>query len=244
MMMMIKALIIKRILLWLFYAKKKPRLILLILFMVAFVGLNGAYSVARHIGKQNLQGPQYEALARYNPLELLNSSFEEAGVFFTTSAAIRKVPTDYPYVGLAPISTALQQPVPRAIYPNKPQGEYSARLRELIYGKPDSYTAYLGFAEYYLMAGWPSLVVVSFALGWCLRRLWTWFLWRQYEPLAQSCYLLSASFLFVVVSRGYLAQVLMLYGVTVFPLFVVYWLISRSGKRLPGHKLSDITTAN
>ena len=215
------------ILLWLFYAKKKPRLILFILFMVAFVGLNGAYSVARHIGKQNLQGPQYEALARYNPLELLNSSFEEAGVFFTTSAAISKVPAEYPYVGLAPISTALQQPIPRSIYPDKPQGEYSVRLRELIYGKPDSYTAYLGFAEYYLMAGWPSLVLISFCLGWGLRRLWTWFLWRQYEPLAQSIYLLNACFLYVLISRGYFPQVVMLYCFTLLPAIFIYWLVSR-----------------
>ena len=159
-------------------------------------------------------------------MDLLNSSFEEAGVFFTTSAVISKVPTDYPYVGLAPISTALQQPVPRAIYPNKPQGEYSVRLRELIYGRPDSYTAYLGFAEYYLMAGWPSLVLISFCLGWSLRRLWTWFLWRQYEPLAQSIYLLNASFIYVLVSRGYFAQTLTLYCFTVIPTFFVYLKLS------------------
>ena len=220
-------LIFPLILLWLFYSKKKPRLILLILFMVAFVGLNGAYSVARHISRHNPEVNQYESIVRFNPLEMFGSSFEEAGVFFTTSAAIAKVPSEYPYVGLAPVSTALQQGIPRFIYSDKSQGEYSGRLRQLIYNKPDSYTAYLGFGEYYLMAGWPSLALISLALGWGLRRLWTWFLWRQYEPLAQSVYLLHTCFLYVLISRGYFPQVVMLYFFTILPALFVYFLVSK-----------------
>ena len=56
------------------------------------------------------------------------------------------------------------------------------------------------YAEYYIIGGWLSLVSISIFLGVLLRRLWTWFLWRQYEPLAQSFYLLNATYLYVVVS--------------------------------------------
>ena len=78
------------------------------------------------------------------------------------------------------------------------------------------------------MFGWFSVVAAGFLIGALLRQLWTWFLWRQYEPLAQSIYLLSASYLYVVVSRGYLPQVVMLYVFSVLPLFCVYWRLSGS----------------
>jgi len=214
------------ILLWLFYSKKKPRLILLILFMVAFVGLNGAYSVARHISRHNPEANQYESIVRFNPLEMFGSSFEEAGVFFTTSAVIRSLPEQTNFVGWAPLFNALLQPVPRDLFRQKPSGEYSSKIREKIYNSPVSFTAYLNYAEYYIAFGWTGVIALSILFGFLLRRLWTWFLWRQYEPLAQAVYLLNSSYLYVVISRGYVAQVVMLYCLTVMPIMILYYFLS------------------
>jgi hypothetical protein len=215
-------LIVPLLLLYLFYYKRRPRLVLLLAFMVIFVGLNGLVGLSR----THLRGLDFTKVAGYRPVEIIASSFEEAGVFFTSSAVLDSVPGKMPFVGLRPFAAAALQPFPRQLLPAKPTGAYANDLRETIYGTAYSFTAYLNFAEYYIVAGWTSLVVLSVSFGCLLRRLWTWFLWRQYEPLAQAVYLLNASYLYVVISRGYLAQVLMLYSFTVIPIFFAYYVLS------------------
>ena len=219
-------LVVPLLLLWLFYYKRRPRLVFLLAFMVLFVGLNGLVGLSR----THLRGLDFTKAAGYRPIEIIASSFEEAGVFFTSSAVLERVPRDSPFVGWRPLAAAALQPIPRQLLPAKPAGDYANELRERIYGNPYSFTAYLNFAEYYLIAGWTSLVVMSVFFGWLLRRLWTWFLWRQYEPLAQSVYLLNASYLYVVISRGYLAQVFMLYALTIIPVFFAYYALSEDVK--------------
>ncbi len=216
-------LIIPMALLWLFYYKRRPKIVLLLLFMVGFIGINGIIGLSR----THLRGIDLTRVNNYTPVQVFTSSFEETGVFLTTSALFNVVPSELPHVGLEPLKTALLQPIPRDIFPQKPDGQYSNYVREIIYKTPFSYTAYLNYGEYYLIGGWGALVLISFLLGWLLRRLWHWFLCRQYEPLAQVVYLSNSCYLYVVVSRGYLPQVVMLYVFTVLPVFLVYWCTSK-----------------
>ena len=218
-------LLVPMLLLWFFYNKRRPMLVAMLLFMVAFLSLNGLVGVAR----TRLRGLDLDQVAGYSPQQLVKASFEEAGVFFTTSAVIHSVPSRFPYIGFEPLTTTLVHPIPRRLFPAKPIGNYSKRYTDPIYDLGYfSGVTILGYGEYYLMFGWFSVVAAGFVIGVALRRLWTWFLWRQYEPLAQSIYLLNASYLYVVVSRGYLPQVVMLFAFSVLPLFFVYSRLSGS----------------
>tara|TARA_B100001939_G_scaffold281377_1_gene250234 strand:- start:155 stop:850 length:696 start_codon:yes stop_codon:yes gene_type:complete len=212
------------LLLWFFYCKRRPKLVVILLFMTLFVGLSGAISIARG----NLRGFALEKVAAYNPAEIFVASFEEAGVFFTTSAVIESFPSRYSFIGLKPLLTAVSQPIPRSLWSSKPSGAYAKDIPDRIYNVGyKTQAVFLCYGEYYIMFGWPSLIMISLFLGAALRCLWTWFLWRQYEPLAQCVYLLNASYLYVVISRGYLSQVIMLYCTIVLPLVIVYSLLSR-----------------
>lgn len=218
-------LLIPMLLLWFFYNKRRPMLVAMLLFMVAFIALNGVVGAAR----TRLRGLDLGQVSGYTPQQLIQASFEESGVFFTTSVVISSVPDRYPFIGFEPVSTTLLHPIPRQLLPGKPVGNYGKRYTDPIYNLGYfSGVTILGYGEYYLMFGWFSVVAAGFLIGALLRQLWTWFLWRQYEPLAQSIYLLSASYLYVVVSRGYLPQVVMLYVFSVLPLFCVYWRLSGS----------------
>ena len=198
-------------------------LIALLLFMITFVSLNGIVGAAR----TRLRGLDISQVTGFTPQQIIKASFEEAGVFFTTSVVMDSVPSQYPYLGFEPLKTALIHPVPRQIFPGKPSVNYIKRYTDPIYNLGYfSGVAILGYGEYYLMFGWISLAAAALLIGALLRSLWTWFLWRQYEPLAQSVYLLNAAYLYVVVSRGYLPQVLMLYCFTVLPLMFIYWQLS------------------
>ena len=167
------------ILLWLFYNKLRPRLVFLLIFMFLFVSLNGIVGISR----THLRGLNISNALSYSPAQIFNSSFEEAGVFFTTSAVMQHVPEQVNFVGFAPLLNAVLQPIPRSFLSLKPSGKYSSDLREKVYNSPTSFTAYLNYAEYYIAFGWSSVVGLSILFGFLLRRLWTWFLWRQYEPI-------------------------------------------------------------
>ena len=209
-------------LLWLFYLKRRPKLVIATILMVLFIGLSGLVSVwrlnsrASHIEMQDL-----------TPFEIFISSFEEAGTFFTSSLVLSLVPAKYPYIGSEPIIATLLHPIPRQLFLHKPSGDYTYRIQDDIYTTKGtipwkSHTAFLSFVEYYLIAGWSSLVLISLALGALMRGLWSWFLLRQYEPVAQSIYLLNACYLYSVLSRGYLPQVVMAYCILILPMYLVY----------------------
>jgi len=221
-------------LLWLFYLKRRPKLVIATIMMILFLILSSIISVWR----TSSRGGSTQQIQDLTPVEIFLSSFEEAGTFFTSSLVLSVVPSKYPYIGAEPLITTILHPIPRKILAEKPTGDYTSRIQDDIYTTQGSlgpaaipwksHTAFLSFVEYYLIAGWPSLVLISFGLGVLMRRLWSWFLLRQYEPVAQSIYLLNVCYLYSVLSRGYLPQVIMTYCAVILPAYLIYRrLISR-----------------
>jgi len=193
---------------------------------IVLMALDIAFSCFISVWRVNARGGELQ-IQDLSPVEIFLSSFEEAGTFFTSSLVMSLVPSKYPYIGAEPIIASLLHPIPRSLLSGKPSGDYTYRIQDSIYTTKGSvswksHTAFLSFVEYYLIAGWASLVLISFGLGFLMRRLWSWFLLRQYEPIAQSIYLLNTCYLYSVISRGYLPQVLMTYCTVVIPLYLVY----------------------
>ena len=219
------------LLLWLFYNKRRPMLIMLLAFMIGFVSLNGLIGLAR----TQIRGLDVTKVSQISAFQVITSSFEEAGTFFVSSAVIESVPRKIEFLGFKPLYTAVLQPLPRLLFPGKPAGKYASEIPDEIYAVSwngwKTHAAFLSYAEYYLMFGWSSLVAVSFCIGLALKRLWNWFLFRQYEPLAQAVYLLNASFLYVLISRGYFAQIVVLYAFTVLPSYLIYRKMSERVQR-------------
>jgi len=153
-------------------------------------------------------------------------------VFFTTSGMIAVTPEFNPYVGVQPFLSVLQFPIPRAWYPDKDTFGYLERSIQNLYNSTTLGlgSAVLCYGEWFLIAGWPSLILMSLLFGWLLRCLWNWTLIRQHEPLALTIYALSASYIYMVVSRGYLAQVV---AGGVFTLAPLFWIYRRWSRRLP-----------
>ena len=83
--------------------------------------------------------------------------------------------------------------------------------------------AYLNFGEYYIMFGWFGIFIFNFILGFLFKRLWSWIKLHKEEPLALLLYVLNVSFIFMIISRGYLPQQFHLYMFTIFPLNAIYY---------------------
>ena len=75
------------------------------------------------------------------------------------------------------------------------------------------------------MFGWFGIFIFNFLLGYIFKRLWLWINLHKEEPLALLVYLLNLSFIFMIISRGYLPQQFHLYIFTIIPIYVIYFLI-------------------
>ena len=217
-------LVVPLFLVWYLYQARRPNLLVLSIFLVAFVVFNGLIGLTRSYGR-GLDLTQLDQ--GVDLFTLTNTGVSETGVFLASSGVIQQTPAPRsPYVGLQPFVATLLFPIPRSLFPGKPDASYfKDALAELYGGALFARGAMiLNYSEYYLIAGFPSLIAMSFLFGYSLRLLWNWFLLRSHEPLAQCVYLLSATYIYVVISRGYLPQVLMLFIFSVAPL---YWLYIR-----------------
>lgn len=160
-----------------------------------------------------------------------DSGLREALIFQTTGAVIELVPEEYPHVGMEPIVSTLLFPIPRAIYPQKGSARYLFDFLDYLFGAYGRGAAMMSFGEYYLAFGWPGLIVGSFLIGWFARRLWNWFLANQRNPFVIAAYSCTVMYFYVVISRGYLPQVTMLFFFTVFPVYAVIYLVKRKVPR-------------
>lgn len=209
---------------WYLARQRRPNLVVValaataLLFMAGFVGLTRQYG----------RGLDVAAVQGLSNAEILEAGYGEAQVFLTTAGMMAITPEINSYVGIQPIISTALYPIPSAFLPNKESSAYLQRSIETLFNSPTlgMGSAILCYGEWFLMAGWPSLIVMSVLLGWLLRCLWNWFLLRSTEPLAQCCYAVAVSYLYVVVSRGYLPQVVMLFVFTVAPLFWLYGRLS------------------
>ncbi|MCP9773925.1 hypothetical protein KBY66_15140 [Synechococcus sp. Tobar12-5m-g] len=208
------------VLLWFLVRRQRPGIAVVAAAVVVLILVSGLIGLSRDYG----QGLNTSSLEGRTAQDYFDSGLVESGVFFTTGGVMQTTPKGYPFVGVDPLVATLLFPIPREFYPDKQSAEYVTNATAAFYGSANraSGSAILNYAEYYLMAGWPSLIGLSVLLGWLMRCLWNWFLLRRHELFAQCIYILSACFLYVVVSRGYLPLVVMLFGFTVWPLFWLY----------------------
>ena len=213
-------------LLYFFYKKTKPKISFLLAGLVSILFFFGLIQFTRTYTKGlNLNNDRIRLIRKSNESVIgyaIKSSFYDSNVFNTSAGMIYKTPSEYDYVGIAPIINAISVPIPRQIWPNKPAGEYLQDLYKKIYRykKWEVGSASLGFAEYYISGGWIPLLMVNFLLGYGYKRLWIWFLYNFNDPLAQINYAISLSFLFILYSRGYLLQIVFLF-ITIFTPFFI-----------------------
>lgn len=204
--------------------KKRPNLIFGAAFIAGFITLMGIINITRNYGSglnlQKLEGKDTE--------QYYNSGLRESLIFQTSGAVIDLVPEKYEHVGLAPIWSTLLFPIPQRIYQEKNSASYIVGILETIYG-PEHFqgSAFMAYAEHYLAFGWTGIIVAGFLLGWFYKKLWVWFLANSPNPLVKVAYAVTVVYLYVILSRGYLPQVTMLFFFSAFPIYFIIWRIKQ-----------------
>ena len=221
------------LLLWYLVRLRRPNLVLMaaaaagLLFMAGFIGLTRQYG----------RGLDTSAVEDLSTAEIFDAGYGESAIFLTTSGMMAITPERNPFVGAQPIISTLLFPIPSALMPEKDSSAYLQGSIRRLFNHPTlgMGSALLCYGEWFLMAGWPSLIAMSMLMGWLLRCLWNWYLLRLHEPMAHCCYAVAATYLYVVISRGYMPQVLMLFAFTVAPLF---WLYGRWARPAIQHRVA------
>lgn len=218
-------------LLWLLTSRRRPNVLLLLAVVVGMIFAAGVIGFTRNYG----QGLNLSNLEGRSLVEIFLNGFQDSVTFVTSGGVMAATPSSHAFYGLEPFKQALLFPIPKVLMPAKDTAAYLDQALDAIY--PSRMfahgAAYLNIAEYYMIAGWGSLIALYGLLGMAYRRLWLWLQQRKSEPLALVTYTVSVCYLYMVVSRGYLPQVIMLFGFSAAPLFLIYRFTSRPAPLSP-----------
>lgn len=213
------------LILWFLARGRQPSIFVVIPSLLALLALAGLIGMTRLYGQgldlSNLEGVAFA--------DIILAGFSESVVFLTSGAVMTLVPDAIPFAGFTPLINTLLYPIPSALIPGKDSSNYLFHATGVVYDSAVNNTgsAILNYAEYFLMGGWPALIAGYILLGWLFKRLWLWFSSRRSEPIAQVTYVCTVVYLYLIVSRGYLPQVAMLFVFTVLPLFVYYYRMNK-----------------
>lgn len=209
--------------------RKKPNAIIasaLIIVLIAFMGIiNLTRTYGGGLDTKKLEGKDTEAFYR--------SGMRESMIFQTSGAVIDHVPDDHPYVGFDPVISTFFFPIPKQFYPEKNSAGYIVSILQSIYG-PKNFKggAFMAYAEHYLSFGWYGVCLFGFVIGWIFKRIWVWYLANVNNSLCIVAYAVTVSYLYVILSRGYLPQVTMLFFFSAYPAFVVIYFVRRQYSRI------------
>jgi oligosaccharide repeat unit polymerase len=169
------------------------------------------------------------------------SGLRESLIFQTSGAVIDNVPARHPFVGFTPIISTVLFPVPQQLYKEKNSAGYIVSILTTIYG-PRHFKggAFMSYAEHYMAFGWIGIIVAGFIIGWVYKNLWLWYRSNNDNPWVIVAYAVTVVYTYVILSRGYLPQVTMLFFFSVFP---IYFIIRLAKKKqliiLPNPALSS-----
>jgi len=214
-------LVLSLVLLWFFTRARRPSLVILSITLISLLLFSAFVEQTRSYGK----GLSLSKASDLSASKLIESGTQEGSVFLISAALIASSPSSTPFVGLQPIISTILFPIPSAIWRDKDSYMYLFRSISNLFRSPAFAIgqAVLNYAEYYLMFGWPSLVLMGLLSGFLLRCLWNWFTPRRHEVLAQVAYICTCSLLYMWISRGYLPQFILTLAFGSLPLFLYYY---------------------
>ena len=166
---------------------------------------------------------------------------------FTSSLAIYQpflamvdaIPANHDYFGWRPFTYVFLQPIPRAIWPDKPDAPVRDIVGAVFNGDAvQAGIAYPNIGEYYASFGVPGVIVGMLCFGLAMRTLYEYLLRYPDNDWIRLLYAITLPFLVQVVSRGYFVQIVQEAAFLVGPVFLGMWLVRRrarvEGRRLQG----------
>ena len=151
----------------------------------------------------------------------LKDGASENQFVYEFSALVMEKYSEKEKIYVEPLLTAICMPIPRTIFPYKPKGLYLREanmevLHTLTYG-----AAFLYFVEAFLSFGFIGIILQGILIGFLSRVFWDNYQKNQSSIGAILLLSLYNGILYVIISRGYLAQAFIVY---MFFLIIPFWI--------------------
>ena len=147
-------------------------------------------------------------IERANQVSLVDASRgagENYTVYSYSMLSIDKANSSGERFYFAPIINAIFMPIPRALFPWKPNAEYLMEWEAKMYGD-NTGNALLNIVESYLSFGWIGVCLFAWFLGWLARKFWDNFQRNRQSIGAITLLGVFDGMCYIIISRGYLAQ--------------------------------------
>ena len=156
--------------------------------------------------RQRGAGINMEAASALKFDDIKGGAEENYGVYWFSMMSINKLNETGERVYLQPLLTAVLMPVPRAIFPWKPDDAYLDKIETVIFGNADGGAAFLNFVESFMSFGWLGIIFIAWLLGWLARKFWDNY---RNNPNSIGAIIAMGAFgavCYCIISRGYLAS--------------------------------------
>lgn len=199
------------------YTKKRIKPLFWMIFTVLFIIFMGIIEVSRGYN----QGLDLSKTEGMEVSDVLSSAFNEANTFFVSGKVIQNTIETGKFIYFEPIATALFMPIPRQIFPNKPDGNYLNEIQIDIFKTAEHGAAFLNYAEAFFAFGWFGLIIHGFLIGFLAKLFWINFLRNKENIMVIASLALFNGFLYIMISRGYFAtHVIFFIYYIVFPIWI------------------------
>lgn len=135
-----------------------------------------------------------------------------------------------------PLLCAILQPIPRQLFPWKPNADYLKDASVKVLNNNVEGVVFSSPIEAFVSFGWIGVVVYGLFIGWLCRVFWNNFITNKDKISAIILLASFDAFLYVYVSRGYMAQVLVTY---MYCVIIPFWVIKGLLKLFPSLKSNN-----
>ena len=134
------------------------------------------------------------------------------------------------YLGFEPLINAVLMPIPRVLFPWKPDGKYIRDIQVQTLGSSAGGAAYLCFVEAFASFSWFGLIIYGIFLGWLSKIFWDNYRRNSTSIGAMLLLALYNGFCYQWISRGYLAGD---FNGFMYYVIVPFWMTALFRKILP-----------
>ena len=151
-------------------------------------------------------GLDLEAIENLSEGDLSLTKARENEMVYAFSAAVMEKYSEREHIYFEPFFTAALMPIPRALFPWKPDGGYLRDANMAVYNTLEYGNAFVNISEAYMSFGWLGIILYGLVIGYLSKVFWITY--KRNPNSIVSIVLLGCynGFLYVLVSRGYLAQ--------------------------------------
>lgn len=200
------------------YKKKKPNLLIWSGIFILLIYIMGIIGATRNYHS----GLDFEELEDYSESDIITKGMNDTRIFFATGALMDNILTTGDYVYLKPVYTAICMPIPQSIFPGKkPNADYLVDMNNRIWGTADHGIAFMNYGESFYAFGWMGIILNGLLIG-----LVSGYIMNRFRRNPGSTYNLMILALYngltyVILSRGYLAQVVTILFLTIIiPMYI------------------------